>query len=336
MRLTVNLVDRKYDVIVEAGSIGHIKEYADLRRKVMVVSDDGVPAEYVHSVLSQAEKGFSVVVAKGEISKSLHGYETVLHALLNNKFTRHDCVVAVGGGVVGDLAGFAASTYMRGISFINCPTTTLSQIDSSIGGKVAINFDNTKNIVGAFYQPECVIADTATLKTLPRRHYINGLVEAVKAGLIADEKLFELFEKNDIERNLEEIILRSLNVKKNIVEQDEKESSLRAVLNFGHTIGHAVESLHMDEWYHGECVARGMIPMTEDKDTVIRLKAVLSRLGLDYRITDDPQRLFDIMTHDKKAGSDFITAVKVRKPGQVRLVRISYPQLRKIVEESVK
>ena len=135
---------------------------------------------------------------------------------------------------------------------------------------------------------------------------------------------------------MEEIILRSLNVKKNIVEQDEKESSLRAVLNFGHTIGHAVESLHMDEWYHGECVARGMIPMTEDKDTVIRLKAVLSRLGLDYRITDDPQRLFDIMTHDKKAGSDFITAVKVRKPGQVRLVRISYPQLRKIVEEAVK
>lgn len=334
MKMTVRLGVRSYDVIMKSGSLSRIGQLVNLRRKVMIVTDTGVPAQYADAVARQAQSAYKVVLPAGEQSKSLQGYAEVLRALLENGFTRHDCVVAVGGGVMGDLAGFAAATYMRGIDFINCPTTTLSQIDSSVGGKTAVNFENTKNIVGAFYQPKCVVIDPDTLQTLPRRHVVNGLVEALKAGLIADEALFALFEEGDIDANREEIIQRSLQMKRAVVENDETEQGRRAILNFGHTIGHAIEGLHLDEWYHGECVGLGMLPMLENDELRERVRAVLQKLGLQTQITDSADALYKMMLHDKKADAQTITVVKVAKAGEAKLEKITYPQLQALIREA--
>lgn len=210
---------------------------------MFILTDSGVPEQYAKTVLAQCPNGMVYTVPQGEASKSLKVYGQVLQAMLEFNMTRKDLLVAVGGGVVGDLGGFCAASYMRGIDFVNCPTTTLSQIDSSIGGKTAIDLGETKNIVGAFWQPKVVLVDFDALATLPRRHFVNGLAEAIKAGLIADPELFALFECEHPEENIERIIYRSLRVKKNVVENDEHEQGQRACLNFGHTIGHGIEAV---------------------------------------------------------------------------------------------
>ena len=239
--------------------------------------------------------------------------------MLDRDFSRKDCVVAVGGGVVGDLSGFAASAYMRGIDFYNIPTTLLSQIDSSIGGKTAINFGGVKNIVGAFYQPKKVLIDPDLLKTLPDRQIANGLAEAIKMSLTSDKELFELFENKDIEANLDEIIIRSLQIKKAVVEQDEKEAGLRKILNFGHTIGHGIESSEgMSELYHGECVALGMLPMCGEEIRP-RVLAVLKKCNLYREMKYDWDKITDAAFHDKKADGDKVTVTLVNEAGNFEL-----------------
>ena len=203
-KLTMNLGERSYDIIIKSGSLENLYQFARLDRRVAVVTDSGVPAQYAQRVADQCKDARIITVPQGEASKSFKILESVLRQMLDFGMGRGDLVVAVGGGVVGDLAGFAASIYMRGIDFINCPTTTLSMIDSSIGGKTAVDLGDTKNIVGAFWQPKLVIVDPDTLSTLPRRHYINGLAEAVKASLLADPELFAIFEKGDIDAQIGE------------------------------------------------------------------------------------------------------------------------------------
>ncbi len=225
----------------------------DCLTQIFILSDDAVPKCHQQTVQQQFPDSYLHIVKHGEGAKSFAVLEDCLTQMLRQNFSRKDLVIALGGGVIGDLAGFVAATYMRGIDFINIPTTTLSQIDSSIGGKVAINLDGIKNCVGAFYQPKMVLIDPLVLNTLPKRHFYNGLVEAVKAGLIQDEELFTLFERDELD--IEQIIYRSLLVKKYVVEQDETEQGLRKILNFGHTIGHAYESYYqLHDYYHGECV----------------------------------------------------------------------------------
>ena len=279
----MNLGDIGYDIVVEHGLLKKAKEHLDLDRRVLVVTDSGVPADYASTVAEQCREGIICKIEQGEASKSMEGFEKLLQTMLDHGFSRKDCVVAVGGGVVGDLSGFAASAYMRGIDFYNIPTTLLSQIDSSIGGKTGINFGGVKNIVGAFYQPKKVLIDPDLLKTLPPRQISNGLAEAVKMALTSDAELFGIFENKDIANSIDEIIIRSLNIKKSVVEQDEKESGLRKILNFGHTVGHGIES-SKGELYHGECVALGMIPMCGENIRQ-RVIAVLKKCDL-YRIED--------------------------------------------------
>ena len=241
MKMTMNLGTRSYDIILKRGCLSNLHQFADLtHRRVFVLTDSGVPAEYAKTVADQCANGIVYTIPQGEGSKCLKVYGQVLNAMLEFGMDRRDLLVAVGGGVVGDLGGFCAASYMRGIDFVNCPTTTLAQIDSSIGGKTAIDLGSAKNIVGAFWQPQVVLVDPDTLATLPRRQYINGLAEAVKAGLIADPELFGIFENGDVDKEIETIIYRSLLVKKKIVEQDERESGARKALNFGHTIGHGI------------------------------------------------------------------------------------------------
>ena len=245
-------------------------------------------------------------------------------------FSRKDLIIALGGGVIGDLSGFVAGTFKRGMRFASIPTTTLSQIDSSIGGKVAVNMGEVKNVVGTFYHPEAVLIDLNTLSTLPERHYNNGLVEAVKAGLIGDAELFELFEKTEhIENDLEEIIVRALRVKKNVVEQDEKEENLRKILNFGHTIGHAIESIyHLEGYYHGECVGIGMMMILEKEEIRERLRKVLCKLNVPLSADYDVEEVIHFIKKDKKANGKYVTVVQVDKVGEAKLLPIEIESLR--------
>ena len=236
MKLTMQLKSRSYDIILKAGCLANLHQFTNVQhRKVFVLTDSGVPAAYAQTVAAQCPEATVYTIPQGEGSKCLKVYGQVLQAMLAFGMDRRDLLVAVGGGVVGDLGGFCAASYMRGIDFVNCPTTVLAQVDSSIGGKTAIDLGETKNIVGAFWQPKVVLVDFDTLKTLPRRQVVNGLAEALKTGLIGDPQLFALFECEHPEENIEQIVYRSLKFKKKIVEQDEREGSVRACLNFGHT-----------------------------------------------------------------------------------------------------
>ena len=332
-KLTMNLGERSYDIIVKSGSLENLYQFARLDRRVAVVTDSGVPAQYAQMVADQCKDARIITVPQGEASKSFKILESVLRQMLEFGMGRGDLVIAVGGGVVGDLAGFAASIYMRGIDFINCPTTTLSQIDSSIGGKTAIDLGETKNIVGAFWQPKVVLVDFDALATLPRRHFVNGLAEAIKAGLIADPELFALFECEHPEENIERIIYRSLRVKKNVVENDEHEQGQRACLNFGHTIGHGIEAVkgvrgrRTNGLFHGECVALGMLPMIEDKSLVRRTRAIYRTLGLPTRTGVDKNKVLSYMQHDKKSAGSTITVIKVPGLGCWRADKIPMTEL---------
>ena len=187
MEMNIQLAEKTSRIYIERDCRLHLEKYISLDCKVMVITDEGVPKQYYEEVLSQCKEGCLFVAKQGEETKSLTVYEQILNRLLELDFSRKDLVIALGGGVIGDLSGFVAGTFKRGMRFASIPTTTLSQIDSSIGGKVAVNMGEVKNVVGTFYHPEAVLIDLNTLSTLPERHYHNGLVEAVKAGLIADE-----------------------------------------------------------------------------------------------------------------------------------------------------
>ncbi len=336
MKLTVNLKKRSYDVIIKKGALNNVGKLINLARKVLIVTDDGVPEQYAKTVQSQCKDAICISVPQGEKSKSIQCFEMLLEQMLKHKMTRKDLVIAVGGGVVGDLAGFVASAYMRGVDFVNCPTTTLAQIDSSIGGKVAVNLAGTKNTVGAFHQPKLVVIDPNTLDTLSQRQYAQGLAEAVKAGLIADEQLFEMFETADIKNDIEKIIYLSLEMKKRIVQEDEHEGGIRAILNFGHTIGHGIESAKCTgHLYHGECVALGMLPMIEDKALQKRTAEVLKKLGLPFKISYDGDEIYKYVCHDKKAAAKDITVVKVQSVGTCVLQSVPMQSLRGIIKEGV-
>lgn len=336
MTIHLYLKENSYDIIIERGILAKASEHLSLNRRVLIVTDSGVPAVYAQTLAKQCKEPIICTVEEGENSKSLETFGRLLQTMLENSFSRKDCVVAVGGGVVGDLSGFVASAYMRGVDFYNIPTTLLSQIDSSIGGKTAINFGGIKNIVGAFYQPEKVLIDPELLKTLPQRQISNGLAEAIKMSLTSDRELFEMFETKNIEENIDEIIARSLNIKKSVVEQDEKESGIRKILNFGHTVGHGIESsANLTELYHGECVALGMIPMCHESIRP-RIVNVLKKCNL-YNLTDfDWNKIRQAALHDKKADGDSVDVITVSEIGKYEIARMSFSQVFDMAEACLK
>lgn len=336
MNIHLDLKENSYDIIVERGILEKAEEKLNLNRRVLVVTDSGVPDIYAKTLAKQCKTPIVCTVESGEASKGIETFAKLLQTMLENGFSRKDCVVAVGGGVVGDLSGFVASAYMRGVDFYNIPTTLLSQIDSSIGGKTAINFGGIKNIVGAFYQPKKVLIDPELLKTLPDRQISNGLAEAIKMSLTSDEKLFNIFENNDIQKSIEEIIIRSLNIKKNVVEQDEKESGLRKILNFGHTIGHGIESsVNMEELYHGECVALGIIPMCS-VEIRPRVTNVLKKCNLYNLIDFDWDKIEESMFHDKKADGDTVSVTTVVEIGKFEIKTMKCNQVIEMAKSCLK
>lgn len=328
MILTVNTRDGSYPIYLERGGLARAGEYLNLARRCMIVTDENIPTQYIQAVKEKCESALVCTVSPGEGSKSLGVFERILGEMIRGGFTRTDCVVAIGGGVVGDLAGFVASAFLRGVDFYNIPTSLLSQVDSSIGGKVAINFMGLKNTVGAFYPPKAVLIDPDTLATLPERQKRNGIVESVKMAATCDESLFCLLEEENVWERVDEVIEKSLLIKKRVVEEDEREGGLRKVLNFGHTLAHAVESESMkekDPLYHGECVALGMIPMCSESIRE-RVRALLISLGLETSLPFPTESLIAHLEHDKKMSGKDLTVIRVDRIGSFRMEKLPFTQ----------
>ena len=329
MILKMELGERSYDILIERGCLQQAGQLLHLNRKVCIVTDEGVPRQYVEKLAAQCASPVIVTVDAGEETKTMETVTKLCRVMLERGFSRKDCVAAVGGGMVGDLAGFAAACFMRGVDFYNIPTTLLSQVDSSIGGKTGVNLDGVKNIVGAFWQPQKVLIDPDTLDTLSPRLYAEGMAEAVKMALASDEKLFVQLEQGDLP--VEELLYGALSIKKAIVEQDEREGGIRKLLNLGHTIGHGVESAAKGSLYHGECVAIGLLPMCS-QPVRARLQPVLERLGLPTSTDLDKEQIWQAMQHDKKSNSSGFSAVFVDQPGKAYAKNITFAEMKTILE----
>ena len=334
MKLTINCKTYSYDVIIQRNILNNVSEYLSLQRKVLILTDDGVPSEYVLKVSSQCLNPIIVTVKQGEQSKNIDNYQLVMKTLIEHGFTRTDCLVSIGGGVVGDLGGFISSTYMRGIDFYNIPTTLLSQVDSSIGGKTAIDYNGIKNIIGSFYTPKCVLIDPNTLKTLDKRQLHAGLVEAIKMACTCSSSLFEIISKSkSLENDIDEIIFQSLQIKQKIVEEDLEEKGLRRVLNFGHTLGHIIESASNYNLLHGECVGIGMLSFSSDKARK-QIKKLLKKYNLPTSYDLSLKDIDEYLIHDKKKTGDYIWIVSVENIGSYELKKIKIDELyNKLKEE---
>ena len=330
MIIPVGLGKNSYNINIERGALSGTGEILRVYRKVPIVTDSGVPQKYIRTVAERCSEPVVAVIEKGEASKTPENFVNLCRRMLGAGFSRKDCLAAVGGGVSGDMAGFAAACYMRGIDFYNIPTTLLSQVDSSVGGKTAVDLDGVKNIIGAFYQPKGVIIDPDVLETLSPRQFACGAAEIIKIAACMDRELFERIERQGIAGNphLEEIIAAAVALKARVVEEDEKEKGLRRVLNFGHTLGHGIETV--TGLFHGECVALGMLPMCSDEALRARIKAVLKKEGLPVMLSKevpDPERVIASAMHDKKAEAGSIVTVRLDDIGSFRFEAASQEQL---------
>jgi 3-dehydroquinate synthase len=339
----VSLGQRSYAIKVGGGLLARLgAECAALKlgQRCAVITDSNVGRKFAKAALkSLAASGFDpvlITVPAGEKSKSVVTVEKCYDQLAAHRLERKSFIVALGGGVVGDLAGFVAATYLRGIPFVQAPTTLLAQVDSSVGGKTGVNLKSGKNLVGAFYQPRLVLCDLDTLTTLPRREYVSGVAEVIKYGIIYDAILFAQLERNLpklLRRDaatLAAVVARCCEIKAEVVGQDETESGLRAILNFGHTIGHAIEnSSGYGKFLHGEAIAIGQVAAAKLSHQILglpsgdvdRIEKTFAQAGLPVKIKLDSARrkkLFAAMKLDKKVSGGEVTFVLAKKIGQVK------------------
>jgi 3-dehydroquinate synthase len=338
-----------YEIMIDHGLLDKAGQYiknAAGGSKTAVITDDTVGRLYGQRVINSLEKEgyqvFKLVFPHGEKSKNAVNFIKTLNFLANNGFSRKDVVVALGGGVIGDLAGFAAASYMRGIKLVQIPTTLLSAVDSSVGGKTAIDLDAGKNLAGAFYQPELVICDYTTLATLNTETLNAGCAEVIKYGVICDKELFENL-KSPLDTQIEEIIARCVTIKRDIVIQDERDTGIRNILNFGHTIGHAVELCSGYEISHGFAVAIGMAAMAraaekngycsiDCRDAIIQM---LKRFSLPTETKFKAEELYNAALSDKKNEGNIITVIIPREIGKCELKKITMSELKEIIELGV-
>ncbi len=342
LQVRIELAERSYAILIGSGLLGQAASYADLPRatQALIVSNTTVAPLYVQALksalLAHHREVHVVELPDGEAHKDWTTLNLIFDALLVRTSDRKTVLYALGGGVVGDMTGFAAASYMRGVPFVQVPTTLLAQVDSSVGGKTAINHPLGKNMIGAFYQPQRVICDLDTLKTLPERELSAGLAEVIKYGPIADMALLDWLELNmDALRAREPVALahavrRSCEIKAQVVGQDEREAGLRAILNFGHTFGHAIEAgMGYGAWLHGEAVGCGMVMAATlsqrlglvDPAFVQRLRRLIERAGLpvvgpQLDAQDNAGRYLALMQVDKKAEAGEIRFVVIEEPGR--------------------
>ena len=340
--ISVPLGDRTYPVDIHSGLIDRVGEYA---RKLLgggaaaVITDDHVAPLYLKRVEASLDaagmRHTALVLPHGEGTKCLAALEKVYTFLCDSRITRTDGLIALGGGVIGDLAGLAAATFLRGIRFIQVPTTLLAQVDSSVGGKVAVDLPQGKNLVGAFYQPEAVLCDPDTLRTLTDEFWRDGLGEVVKYGCIGNAPLFDLLEdcapggRETLMGRIDEILTHCIQAKADVVARDERDTGLRMTLNFGHTVGHAVEACqHYQGLSHGEAVALGMSVITRlsegrgmtEAGTSARLDALLAALSLPCSLPDLPEdALIAAMGMDKKSAGSALRVIVLDRIGACRI-----------------
>lgn len=313
-----------YPIIIQNNLLQTLRDHLDMNRFYVIVSDNQIPQVYIETVREACENHLFISFPAGEQSKSFSEYERIISLMQKHNVSRDACLIALGGGVTGDLSGFVAATYLRGIDFIQIPTTLLSQIDSSVGGKVAINTSDIKNSVGNFYAPIKVLIDPLTLQTLSNRHFNNGMAEMIKYGMIHSEKLFNEIELQNVKENLEYFIEQSLLIKKYYVENDELESSLRQKLNFGHTFGHAYEAFyHFDKYLHGEAISLGMIKVCDNIDIKNRLKSVLQKFDLPIEDEATDAVLMPYIKKDKKNTIDGLHLIIVDQIGSATIKKVN-------------
>ena len=334
----INLKDNAYEVIVSKGILNDCGNYIsnlEIGNKCAIISDSNVAPLYAskvsESLANNNIKSELIVVDAGESSKSLESVEKICRKMIKTGHDRHVFVIALGGGVIGDLAGLVASVFYRGVPFIQIPTTIVSQVDSAVGGKTGVNTPEGKNLIGSFYHPKIVITDTLTLSSLPEREFNEGFAEVIKHAAIRDKSMFEDIMSVEGYENLDELILRNVEIKARIVEQDEKElSGLRAHLNYGHTIGHAIETAGgYGKFLHGEAISLGLIAANKissqksnlsDLENEIIIKA-LKKFNLPTQLDNSvsTQSLIDIMKSDKKFKNGKIRFVILNKLGEAEL-----------------
>lgn len=341
MELVVDLKERSYPIIIEKGIINRVAEEVIKvykGRRVFIVTDDNVNKYYGDKVVSSLKnKDFEVKLLSlepGEKTKSFNTLPIVYDALLDFNLTRSDLIIALGGGVIGDLTGFVASTYLRGIDFIQIPTSLLAQVDSSVGGKVAVDLERGKNLVGSFYHPKCVLIDPEVLNTLDKRFFIDGMGEVIKYGCIKDSDFFILLEKMENYQQLmsymEEVIHGCCDIKRTVVENDEKDKGERMLLNFGHTLAHAIEQHYNYEKYsHGEAVAIGMYEITKiseekgltKKGTAERIKSILVKYSLPYEMDVNLKELLQAINLDKKKMGNDLNLIILKEIGNSEIYK---------------
>lgn len=350
--VTVSLPNKTYQVKIATGLREHIGAQIQSvwsKRQVLIMTDEQVGSYYLAETRNQLEKfGYKVttlVLPGGEQTKTLPYLEQAITLLADKHFTRDDGVIALGGGVIGDLAGLTAATYMRGIAFIQIATSLTAQVDSSVGGKTAINLGQTKNIMGTFYQPDLVIIDPSYLKTLATRDLIEGYAEVVKTSALAGGEFWDLTgtiqSKDDVLDNALALIVKSVAYKAKIVMQDEQEAGIRKYLNFGHTIGHAIELLAHGDLRHGEAVAIGMIAITKrfvvngisSADFLKDLQQRLTNVGLPIDSTlVHTNVMLEQLVHDKKNRAGILQLVAVERPGQPKIIKKPLDEMKNFIE----
>ena len=340
---------KPYTVKIGSGLISTAGEEAKalgLDGRIIIISDDTVAALYMEKAKSSFESaGFEVlsfVIPHGEESKSAESLIAILNFAAENALSRTDTFVALGGGVVGDLCGFAAAVYMRGANFIQLPTTLLAAVDSSVGGKTAIDLDAGKNLAGAFYQPKVVLCDTDTLDTLPDEEFSNGMAEVIKYGMFCDEELLVILAESNAD--IEDIIARCVEIKARVVEADEFDKGERMFLNFGHTVAHAVEALSGYKTPHGSAVATGMAVITRAciADGICKSEAMDALLPLlkKYNLPSDCpygiDEVYNATLKDKKNAHGTITLVLPTAKGKSKLEKCDYDKLKEIITLGLK
>jgi len=343
--ITVN-TSKTYNVHVGGGLLSFAGERVTETcggETVMLVTDDIVESLYAEDVeQSLRAAGYTTVrfvFPNGEQSKTTETYVSLLNAMTRANLSRSDVVIALGGGVTGDLAGFAAATYLRGVKLVQIPTTVLAMVDSSVGGKTAVNLTAGKNQAGAFYQPDVVLCDYDTLRTLPQEIFIDGCAEIIKHGVIQSAELFELLEK-PLEPRMEDIIARNIEIKRDIVEKDERDTGIRQLLNFGHTIGHGIEKHSGYSISHGKAVAIGMAITCRaawragkcDKSCYTELVGTLKRFGLPYTTEIPAESLIEAAYLDKKRSGQVITEVLPERIGNCVLHNFSLDELEAFIK----
>ena len=333
--ININTSSKKYNIFVDKkilSQCGKLVGTLDFSGKIMIVTDDHVAKLYLEVVKeSLSDSGyevFDIVLPNGEEHKNMDSIMSIYKAMQKCGINRKDMIVALGGGVIGDMAGFAAATYLRGIKYVQMPTTLLAQVDSSIGGKTGIDLEFGKNLVGAFLQPEMVIADIDTIKTLDEKNIACGMAEIVKSAFIKDANLLEKLENStDFDADVEDFIINAMCIKKSVVEIDEFEKHERMMLNFGHTLGHAIEKLmNFTGITHGQAVAIGMSLITKNAQVKKRLDAVLHKYNLETT-TDIPVKdLISATINDKKVVGDGINIVVVDEIGNAQIKKITFEE----------